>query len=312
MGTRNKSAGRRGAAKRKDSRQQEFPPDVESLINGRIVDLSNVHKKYGQLWDAVRPRLRALVVDRRQGKYELDSSFFELFLESLRELMKPFGSNRRNAPDLIALALFNAGFEYGTPESPVREPIVLWPGERPVSEAWQMFGEPRALATRDVVLEDPGPGHELQTPSSSDYEFPRIHLRIRVNGDPSALPKITIELEGELACVLMKGMYWSSDPDDLRARRNDAKRIWNALFGKLAVMVGIRQPYEGRPIDPRMEGAAHLKYMYGLTWRQVAAQLCSEKHEVHTKVCQERFRNGVKALWKRLLDNARQLPPVTG
>jgi hypothetical protein len=180
-----------------------------------------------------------------------------------------------------------------------------------------MFGEPGALlVTHVVVIEDPGPGHKLRAPISGDYEFPRIGLGLRVNGDRSRLPKITIDLEGELVCVLMKGMYWSSDPYDLRARRNAAKRIWDALYGELRLLVGAGCSDEGRPADLRPDAAAYLKYFHGLSWRLVAEQLCPAKHidteHTHTEKCKENFRKAVANYFKRLKQDALHLPPVTG
>jgi hypothetical protein len=165
--------------------------------------------------------------------------------------------------------------------------------------------------THHVVIEDPGPGHELRAPISGDYEFPRILLRVLVNGDRSKLPKITIELEGELACVLEKGMYYSLDPYDQRAQRHEAKRIWDAVFKELRPLVGIGYSDQGRPADLRPGQAAYLKYFHGLPWSKVAEQHCPTRH-THTKKCKDKVRKAVANYFKRLEQDALHLPPVSG
>jgi len=314
MGKRNKSPDRLGKAARNVSRQGGLPPDVRNLIKGRVVDLSKAHEYYKRLWTAVLPRLWVVVEERRCESYKLDARFFEYFTEFLlkaKKFIRPDGSTE-NAADLIAWALYCAGMQYGTiPEIPPPRSILVWPENRPFSEAWQSLRKLEAIFTQDVVLEDPGPDCGLQIPTSSDYRFPRICLRVSVSGDQNALPKITMEIEGELVCVLMKGMSYPRDAKDQGTRRNDAKRIWNALLRYLRCVVRIDQPYAGRPREVRLEKAAYLKFFDGLKWRQVAEQLCQKKH-THTKNCRESFRKGVANYFKQLRNHARDLPPVSG
>jgi hypothetical protein len=72
MSKKNMSADRLGAATRKDAWQRDLPPDVRNLIKGRVVDLSSAHEYYKKVWDAVRPRLEAVVVELRKERYRLD------------------------------------------------------------------------------------------------------------------------------------------------------------------------------------------------------------------------------------------------
>jgi hypothetical protein len=314
MGKRNKSPGRLGKAARNVSRQRGLPRDVRNLIKGRIVDLSSAHRYYKMVWDAVRPRLEAVVAERGKERYKLATRFFQFFMESLGNLIEFPQIDRIDGTgaDLIVSALYEAGMHYGTtPNPPPHGPITLWPADRPISEAWSMCGELRALMGHNAVIEDPGPGHELREPLSRDYEFPRILLRVRVSGDRSVLPKVTIELEGELAGVLEKGMYYSPDPYDQRVRRNEAKRIWDAIFKELRVLVGIGRSYEGRPADLRPDFAAYLKYFHDLPWPKVAEQHCPKKH-THTKKCKENVRKAVANYFDRLKQDARRLPPASG
>lgn len=314
MGKRKKSPGRLGKAARNVSRQRVLPPDVRDLIKGRVVDLSSAHRYYKMVWDAVRPRLEAVVVERGKDRYKLATRFFQCFMESLGNLIEFPQIDRIDGTgaDLIVSALYEAGMHYGTtPKPPAHGPITLWPADRPISEAWQMLGKVLPLFTQDVVFEDPGDGRELRSPGASEYQFPRICLRIRVSGDRTALPKIAIELEGELVCVLEKGMYYSLNPYDQRARRNEAKRVWDALLKELGVMVGIGHPFEGRPADLRPDLAAHLKYSHGLQWLQVAEQLCLKKH-THTKKCKDSIRKAVASYFKRLRQDALRFPPASG
>lgn len=314
MGKRNKSATRLGAAAREDAWRRDLPADVRELIKGRVVDLSSAHEYYKKVWHAVRARLGAVVVERRKERYELATRFFKFFIEAMLNRIRFRQPDRIDGTgaDLIVSALFDAGMHYGTtPKPPTHGPITLWPADRPISEAWQMLGKVPPLFTRDVVLEDPGGGRGLRSPGASEYQFPRICLRTWVNGDRSKLPKITIDLEGELACVLMKAMYWSSDPHDQRARRDEANTIWEALFKELRVLVGIGYPGQGRPADLRPEQAAYLKYVCGLPWSEVAKRHCPKRH-THTKKCKDNIRKAVANYFSLLEQDALGLPPVNG
>lgn len=99
-------------------------------------------------------------------------------------------------------------------------------------------------------------------------------------------------------------------------RRHDAKRIWEAIFRELRLLVGIGHSDEGRPADLRPDAAAFLKYYDGLSWRQVAENLCPKKYidtgHTCTKHCKENFRKAVANYFKRLKQDALHLPPVTG
>ena len=312
MGIRVKSPCKSKGATPENVPQGDLPQDVQNLIRRRVVDLSSAHKYYKMVWDAVRPRLEPVVKELGGERYELANGFFQFFMESLCNIMKSPKPNRIDGTgaDLIVTALHYAAMHYGlTSKRPTLGPVLLWPDGRPKSEAWRGCGEPRALVTHEVVLEDPGLDREVREPISPDYEFPRICLRLRVNGNRSELPKLTIELEGERTCVLMKGMYYSCDPYDQRNRRNEAKRIWDALLKELRVLVGIGQSYEGRPDDLRPDVAAYLKYFRGLSWSEVAKQHCPKKH-THDSKCMENIRKTVAYFFKRLKQDALSLPRV--
>lgn len=303
------------ASKLLDSSKLGVPHEIRGCIKGRVIDLSIAHEYDRKLWDAIRPRVKAVVTHLGQNRYELSRRFFQFFLKKLCELLDAvkFPHSKRNAGDFVAWALCNACKTYGVPQKPpARGPILLWPEDRPVSEAWRSLGELPVPKGGSVVFEDPGPGQTLQIPKSERYLSPRIELRTHINNNKNALPKITIEIEGEQVCLPMKAMMWTDDADERRAMRDEARRIWKPLFKELKVMINIEQRGEGRPLEFLFEEAAHLKYHDNCSWREVTKRLCPIKHTTHSEACKERLRRGVDKFFKRLSSYALQLPPVTG
>lgn len=169
-----------------------------------------------------------------QHSYELSSGFVQFFVERLRRLPDAvrFPDSKRKAGDAAAWVLYDGCMTHGVPGKPrLRGPILLWLGDRPVSEGWRGLGELHVPPERRVVFEDPGPGRSLQIPKSDGYLSPRIGLRVHSKNNRNDLPKITIEIEGEQACILMKALVYRFDvAGEERAVRNDAKRIWDPIL----------------------------------------------------------------------------------
>lgn len=317
MYKRKKSAPGPKSRRRTTLSTREIPPDIRELINGMVVDISSAHQYGHKIWDAVRPRLGSLVTDLGQDRYRLYTLFFEHFLQELHRIFDNFelrhSNPRTNAADILTRFLFDAAMTYGTPQDVLLgEPIPFWPQDRPVSEAWRLvdmsgvFAHPGEIK---AVFEDPGAGEKLRVTSAAECQYPRIGLTVTLSRDRSTLPRITIETEGELVCVLMKAMCYSQDASERSTVRNEAWRIWTALSREIGVILGIERPQQGRPWDFRFQKAALLKYHDGLSWRQVAERLCPEKH-THTRQCRERLRKGVEYFFNELRNRAHLLPPV--
>lgn len=317
MYKRNKSTAGPKSPKRKTLSTRKIPPDIRKHIKGMVVDISSAHEYSRRIWDAVRPRLGSAVTELGQDRYRLCTPFFEYFLQELHRILDNFQvrdpNPRTNAADILARFLFDAAMTYGTPQNVLAsEPTPLWPKDRPVSEAWRLVGMSDVFTPAggiNAVFEDPGAGEKLRVTSAAECQYPRIGLTVTLSKDRSTLPKITIETEGELVCVLMKAMCYSQDASERSTVRNEARRIWTALSKEIGVILGIERPQQGRPSDFRFEKAALLKYDDGLSWRQVAERLCPENH-THARKCQERFRKGVEYLFNELRNRARLLPPV--
>ncbi len=287
-------------------RWQRIPPEIRNCVRGRTVDISSADEYQKKVVQALLPRLRTLVMGQGNNRYELARPLFQFFFKQLKQWVD-IGPTL-SAGDVIAHALEDTAVEYGIPKKPlVKGPIPVWPENVPISEAWRSIAELGMPHRGTVVFEDPGPGRELQVPSPAEYQHPRIGLTVTFNSNKDRLPKILIEIEGEPVCFLMKAMH----PDEGRTVRKEARRIWESLVKELGVMFDVQQRREGRPIEFRLEKAAHLKYSGNLSWKQVAEKLCPEKH-AHKKKCREMFRKGVAQFFKRLRSYALQLPPITG
>jgi|SRR5579863_1326313 len=196
---------------------RELPLEIRKHIKGRVVDISSAHEYDRKVWDAVRPRLGSAVTELGQDRYRLCTLFFEYLLQELHRILDNFQirdpNPRTNAADILTRFLSDAAMTYRTPQnvSP-SEPIPLWPQGRPVSEAWRLLGMSDLFMPAGgikAVFEDPGAGEKIRVTSAAECQYPRIGLTVTLNKDRSTLPKITIETEGELVCVLMKAMCYS-------------------------------------------------------------------------------------------------------
>lgn len=277
------------------------------------MDVSTASEYYRRHWETVLPRVRGQLRERNRFHYELNKQFFHFFIGHLREvIVQHYGRSEMGAGDFVANALYRAGWLFGMPKKPAfdrLETIRLWPVSRPVSEAWKNLGSLAIPGGSWVTLEDPGSGCELRLPQPGRFDHPRIGINITWAQDKKELPKVTIEIEGEPVCTLMRARYELEDPYERREVRKKAKRTWDSLIKQLYAMVGVGHLKRGRPQEHRIGRAAYLKYHRRLTWREVAQELCPENH-AHTKDCRERFQRGVDQLWKRHSRNARSLPAV--
>jgi DNA primase len=65
----------------------------------------------------------------------------------------------------------------------------------------------------------------------------------------------------------------------------------------------------GKPPEHRGRQAAFLHDHHGLSWREVARQLCKRKH-AHTRACRENFRKQAEQFWKQVGQLSRSFPLV--
>lgn len=308
-----RGSGQAAAEKGRGSEKFDIPSEIRECINGRVVDLSSASEYYRRHWETVLPRVRGQLRDRNRFRYELNKQFFQFFISRLREvIVQRYGRPEMGAGDFVADALYRAGWLFGsTKKTRISgiDPGEIWQATRPISEAWQRLGRlPVPGETRGTV-EIPETKAELRLPRPGEFYYPRIAMSLSCAQDRAALPKLTIEIEGESVCVLMKARYELEDPEERRAARKEARRIWNFLLKRLSVWAGIQEPRRGRPQEDLGSQAALLHDHHGLTWLQVAQQVCRKKHK-HDTQCKENLRQQAKQFWKRLRKHALSLPPV--
>ncbi len=299
MGGKDKPVGKSLPVDRAGFEKHEIPPEIARYIRGRIVDLSTASRYYRKCWAVIHPRVQSEAKRKDESRYQLSGPLFRLFLKHLRK--KAAGHYHRaemSAGDIIALALYEAGCLYKQPPMPDPKPSQLWPDTRPISEAWQRLGNLRIPGGSFFTYEDPG-GSELQVPRSVRFQYPRIGMNLTWGMERKDLPKLTIEIEGEPVCLLMKARYELGDAGERRAVRKEAKRIWVSLSKKLLVAAGAMHPSEGKPPGHRGKRAAFLHDHCRLSWRDVAKQLCERKHE-HSGACSINFRKQAEQFWKKL------------
>lgn len=286
-----------------------LPVDIRRYIKGKVIDLSTATKYYRRCAESVRPRLRPVLEEKAEAKFELERKFFRFYMKLLRELVaRNYARSEMKGADFLARALYRAGCLYAREQQPLDpSPFLLWPDTRPITDAWRRLGESGVPGGRQVVLEDPGPGQKLRLPRRGEFGFPRIRLSLIFTQDREKLPKLTIEIEGEPVCILMKGGYLLRDPEERRAVRKDSKRIWEGVTPWLLADLGIGQLKRGKPAGHLGPEAAYLHDHHGLSWTQIAEKVCPKKH-THDWNCKENLRTQARQFWTNQRRSAATLP----
>ncbi|OFV99324.1 MAG: hypothetical protein A3F68_06855 [Acidobacteria bacterium RIFCSPLOWO2_12_FULL_54_10] len=314
--------------------KRDLTKDIQTCVKGKIIDLSSASEYWRKCVEAVLPHIQALIRKRGPNRYELaNDQFFGFFFNHLQGRIARYKARppetivmKMNSAELIAEALYNAAQLFGKPLIEVpKDWDSLWPKDRPMSEAWERLGvpesmtipggaaqiwTPRSMGMR-ARLEDPGQSSELRLLRPGQSSYPRIGLSLTYHKDPQELPKITIEIEGEPVCVLMKAHYNLKDSKERSRVRSDAKRVWSSLFRWITPW----QAKAGRPREDRGKEAAQLHYHQGLTWTQVADRLCPQKslhlrpnRQNHIHRCKENFRKQAEQFFRKITQHIKTLP----
>ena len=252
---------------------------IKSCIRGRAVDVPTAHKCFRKFAELACLRAKLEVTERSPNHYDLNELFFRLFGKHLRELTRSQPPAEMNGADLIARAVYRAAWLWGRkPQKVLISPDQLWIRGAPISRAWEKLGQLSADAVNtSIVLEDAGA--KLRLPRPNQFEFPRIKLSLSCSNDRQSLPMLTIQIEGEPVCVLIKAMYELRDPKRRRTVRKDAERIWESL---MPYMTRIRHPKGGRLREVHLREAAYLRDFHGWSWRRIGDHFCFNKGHSHS------------------------------
>lgn len=116
------------------------------------------------------------------------------------------------------------------------------------------------------------------------------------NDNRKELPKLTIEIEGQPLCALMKAQHTvrKNQPN-----RDVAKELWDEIARRLCISLGFRQARRGRPKTDMGFQAAFLHYHLGWNWPKIARELCPTNH-THTNMCEDNYYVHSKKYFTRL------------
>lgn len=291
--------------------QTTVPKEMRRYVRGRIVDLSDASRYYRRFANEVFPRLQPVLKTKGDDRYQLAAGFFPFYIEVLQQLIGlHYGLPYMNPGDFPAYALYHAGrhFRIATlvpmDDRTIGQEFELWPPTRPVSEAWERFGKSGFPINREGYFAVPPCDAEALRVGEPGKG--RLALRLRFSHNRQALPKVTVEIEGEPVCVLMKGMQ-SLNPRERRAVRDEAKKIWRLMVKKLSSWAGISQAGPGHPAENLGGHAAFLHDHRGLTWLQVAENLCPLRHKHES--CKLNFRIQAIQFYQHL---RKAVPPPFG
>ena len=264
-----------------------LPKKIASYIKGKVVDISTSHEYFAKHCENAIPRVQRQVKTKGRRRYQLSEGLFSLFSNLLAELVdRHYGRSEMNEGDFLARALYRSCWLYprGGRRNRLTRHRELWPKTRPVSEAWKELGDLQPFDRQGILVAPETGGN--------------IALNVYCSAEKTELPKIRVEIEGEPVSTLMKAMFELENLSERRQVKKRAKRIWEFIFKQLSVYVGIAHLKSGRPQEYILQRAAYLHDFEGLSWSEVARQLCQEEHR-HNRGCAERFRKGATQYWKR-------------
>ncbi len=290
------------------------PKEIGRYVEGRIVDLSDASRYYRRFAKEVIPRLQPVLKAKGDDRYQLAAGFFPFYIEVLRQIIGlHYGLPYMNPGDFPAYALYHAGRHFGMAtlvpmdDRTIEQEFEVWPPTRPVSEAWERFGKSGFPINRVNYFAVPPCDAEALRVGEQGKE--RLALRLRFSHNRQALPKVTVEIEGEPVCVLMKATQTLNSREG-HAVRDEAKKIWRLVVKKLSSWAGISQAGRGRPRENLGRQAAFLLDHRGLIWPKVVERLCRKKHR-HNMNCKENLRRQRRQFWASLRRASSMLPPLS-
>jgi len=302
-----------------------IPQEYSSWITGRSVDISTASSFYRKRWDIYRAIVLAEVEDKGGYRYVLKARFFKSFSSCLRNLHDDKALRRLGNENVVAEALCCAASSL-VPREPTEDVdmadishLPLWPqsnpfpkgdvlnlsGEEapPKSEAWRRLGNfsPAVLEAQTLRRSNGGTWKPGWDPDGHS-----VRITPDYDTDRTKLPKLTIEIQGEPICLLIK-----ASQDQSGADFEEAERLWERLLHWLSVSVGLHQATGGRPPLRQGERAAYLKDHLGLpSWDRVARRLCQEHPDgQHTNKCGDNFRKQAGQYWERLRKDIQERLP---
>lgn len=306
-----------GKATRVAKVQPQHPPipnEYKKWVKNRTVDLSEASPYYKKGWERFHLLVSAHFQDRGMRRYELDQPFFNFFCSRLRQARSTNALCTVEGANLVAKVLCYAALSFTRQENQafttdhLPRNGALWPNPGvkdgflpemeetpPKSESWRRLGDLPVPTLDPVTLYEAAQGKwEL----GYSYDNPLIRLSFEYGNDRNELPRLTIVVEGEPVCLLMKQKASLERRDDPK-EGHEANDLWEKLVYWMAVSVGLKNPTRGRPRLDQGGNAAFLFDHCGRTWWQVVRQLCEMKH-THSRKCSERLRKQAENYWRRL------------
>jgi hypothetical protein len=310
---RREQTGHRSKRKASTPTPQQFhiPNQFVRWVKGRTVDLSEATPYYKRLWDIYRPLVSAWVEEQRPYRYELHPSL-------LKSLSLRLCAVQNEGPSTVVTGVCGAAFELGhidevTPGHlndgtpwPVLHPeaeelLELFGAQfqgKPISESWKRLGASPVPDLEAITLQESEKG-KWESRRNPNNERPLIQVAPFYNSDKKELPKLTIEIEGEPVCLLMKAFGRQQNPSENDVDSQDAAKLWAALLHWSSVSIGLSRAEGGRPKLDQGRRAAFMHDHLGLSWSKVSHKLCRLRHR-HGAACRENFRKQAEQYWKRL------------
>jgi hypothetical protein len=295
-----------------------LPDEVRRRIKGTTIDMVGASKFNLEMFKIVRQRLASSLTENSEYRYRLNPDLFRSFLHHLGGRVWVFERDRAIQPadsmaaNLIAEAMWQTAWEYKIPPRPPR-PNPAWPPDRPISEAWPGAADSGLdLQSRCACTLDGGVTYvPLRLVSDAQPSSSAVFLCFRYDPDITQIPKMTVEVMGAPISVLIRAAWAVGYRHHPRMDPipKETKQVLKHIFRQILSRFKVGHTDAHRPPSNNGWNAARLHHHDGLSWTNVAARLCPEKHS-HGNACREKYRKQAEQYWKRCKAEISQLPPV--
>jgi hypothetical protein len=268
--------------------------EISHLIHDRTVTLTEPNRYFAKQWRLLLPSHVEGVTETEPNVFRLEPKTFERFLSVLRsQLEKGVEAAKKadnlyqdfRASDWIALALMIA-----CPSKGYLDAIFL---PRFVRDRWRVANFPPQGSVSDSETAN----GSLAEPSAEELNGNGIAIKVELRPDEENVPSVRISIKGEPLRVFEDLWQINQDSPAKHEVQKRAESVWQFLTETIAAQLMIERPDRGRPRG-EAHFAAFLHDHTGLSWQQIAQQLCQQKH-VHGLACRENYRKQAEQYWKR-------------
>jgi hypothetical protein len=266
----------------------DLPPEIGQFINGRSVRLAEPERYFARHWRLQVPFLGEEIKEMKPNLFTLEPTLFADFISDLRSLLARREAAARKGDSLYA--------DFRDPDWIPWALLVSCSLDKSFVPVAPYFEYDRQV----VRIPPDSSSSEQVTASTQQPNHQSVAMTMSFGPDPENDDELSllIEFSGEPLGALKDMREIDKHSPQRRLFQKKAENVWDFLIQAMEARLGIEGPSRGRPMRNAGKTAAFGHHHCGLTWSQVAQQLCPEKH-AHGPLCRDNYRKQASQYWER-------------